>query len=56
MNLNIDFKEFIQALNKHGIEYLLVGGYAVIYHGYNRTTGDIDIWVKKTEDNYRKLV
>lgn len=51
-----DFLEFIQALNNHKVEYLLVGGYAVILHGYTRTTGDMDIWVKPSEENYDRLV
>ncbi len=51
-----DFLEFIQALNNHEVEYLLVGGYAVILHGYTRTTGDMDIWVNLTKGNYSKLV
>jgi hypothetical protein len=32
-----------------------VGGYAVIYHGYNRTTGDMDVWVRPTKENFNKL-
>ncbi|MCO6487559.1 MAG: hypothetical protein J5I98_04030 [Phaeodactylibacter sp.] len=51
-----DFLEFIQALNNHEVEYLLVGGYAVILHGYTRTTGDMDIWVNPSKENYEKLV
>ncbi len=35
-----DFKEFLRLLNSKGIEYLLIGGYAVGYHGYPRATGD----------------
>ena len=35
---------------------MLVGGYAAIIHGYNRTTGDLDVWVNQTEQNYIKLV
>lgn len=50
-----DFLEFIQALNHHDVDYLLVGGYAVILHGYTRTTGDMDIWVRATKENYKKL-
>ena len=38
---NEDFRDFINALNKHQVEYLLVGGYAVILNGYRRTTGDM---------------
>lgn len=53
---NTDFQDFIQALNKANVNYLLVGGYAVILHGYSRTTGDLDIWVERTEENYNKLV
>lgn len=53
---NQDFRDFLQALNNNDVEYLLVGGYAVILHGYSRTTGDMDIWVNKTKLNYKKLV
>ena len=35
---------------------MIIGGYAVILHGHSRTTGDIDIWVNKTEENYEKLL
>lgn len=51
-----DFQEFIAALNEGEVRYLLVGGYAVILHGYTRTTGDLDIWVQPTLENYRNLV
>ena len=53
---NIDFQEFIQALTNNDVDYILIGGYAVILHGYARTTGDMDIWVRRTQDNYNKLV
>lgn len=53
---NQDFREFIQALNNNKVEYLLVGGYAVIIYGYSRTTGDMDIWVNNTKENYQKLM
>lgn len=52
---NIDFIEFLELLDKHKVEYLLVGGYAVVLHGYNRSTGDMDIWVNKSKKNYNKL-
>ncbi len=51
-----DFRDFILALNKNEVEYIVVGGYSVILHGYSRTTGDLDIWVNKTSVNYKKLV
>lgn len=50
-----DFLEFFQALNTEKVDYVLVGGYAVILHGYPRTTGDLDIWVRPDEENYKKL-
>ncbi len=51
-----DFKEFLRLLNDHGVEYLLIGGYAVGYHGYPRTTADIDLWVATNTENAEKLV
>jgi hypothetical protein len=50
-----DFRDFISALNTCNVEYILVGGYSVILHGYARTTGDMHIWVNKTRDNYIRL-
>jgi len=38
---NEDFQDFIQALNNNRVEYILVGGFSVILHGYSRTTGDM---------------
>ena len=55
IHLNRDFKEFLQLLNDHEVKYLIVGGFAVIYHGYVRTTGDIDIWVELSDVNAKKL-
>lgn len=53
---NEDFRDFIDALNKQEVEYLLVGGYAVILHGYRRSTGDMDVWVNVTSENHKKLI
>lgn len=53
--LNPDFQEFILELNTCKVKYVLVGGYAVIYHGYNRTTGDLDIYVERSIENYNLL-
>lgn len=52
---NIDFLDFLELLDKHDVNYLLVGGYAVILHGYGRSTGDLDLWIHKTSENYTKL-
>ena len=46
-----DLKEFLKLLNSHKVEYLLVGGHAVGYHGYPRATGDMDIWIACNEKN-----
>ena len=51
-----DFKEFLRLLNSHAVDYLLIGGYAVGYYGYPRTTADLDIWVAIRSDNAEKLV
>jgi hypothetical protein len=52
---NSDFRDFILALNENEVNYLLVGGYAVILHGHSRVTGDMDIWVNRTQANYLRL-
>ena len=52
---NPDFQEFLKALNSNGVKYVMVGGYSVIYHGFPRTTGDLDVFVEVSEDNYKKL-
>ncbi|WP_019989371.1 nucleotidyltransferase [Rudanella lutea] len=52
---NDDFQDFLRALHQCDVRYVLVGGYSVILHGYSRTTGDMDIWVDKTPENYERL-
>ncbi|MBU3744610.1 MAG: hypothetical protein FGM61_08710, partial [Sediminibacterium sp.] len=42
-------------LNTNKVRYILVGGYSVILHGYSRTTGDMDLWVERTAENYLKI-
>ncbi len=56
IHLPPDFKEFFQLLNSHKVLYLVIGGYAVAYHGYPRATGDIDIWIATNTDNAKKTV
>lgn len=56
MELQRDFKEFIELLNENDVEYLMIGGYAVAFHGYPRFTQDIDIWVRPTRENARRVV
>jgi hypothetical protein len=52
---NPDFRDFLIALNQCEVEYILAGGYSVILHGYNRNTGDLDVWVRPSVDNYRRV-
>jgi predicted nucleotidyltransferase len=54
IELHPDFKDFLRLLNSHGVEYLVVGGYAVGYYGYPRSTGDIDIWIPVDEETAEK--
>lgn len=51
-----DFREFIQLLNQHRVRYLVIGGYAVGYHGYPRYTGDLDVFVEISPKNATALV
>ena len=56
LTLPPDFKEFLRLLKEHDVRYLLIGGYAVGYHGYPRATEDLDIWVAIHPENAQKLV
>jgi len=51
-----DFKEFLKLLTLHEVKYLLIGGYAVSYHGYLRATADMDLWIAIEPQNAEKLV
>lgn len=52
---NDDFIDYIKLLNRHEVEYMLVGGMAVNFYGYRRSTGDMDLFVNPTEENHIKL-
>ena len=54
--LSPDFKEFIELLNVHNVQYLIVGGYALAFHGHPRYTKDIDIWIATNTDNAQKML
>ena len=51
-----DFKDFLKLLNDKRVAYLMIGGYAVGYHGYPRATNDIDIWVAISPENAVRVV
>lgn len=50
------YLNFVHLLNEAGVEYVVLGGHAVIAHGYLRTTGDIDIFIGSTEDNAKRII
>ena len=54
--LNQDFKEFIQSLNENNVRYLVIGGYAVAFHGHPRYTKDIDFWIGMGQENAANMV
>ena len=57
MNILIDeHKALLIQLLKAKIDFILIGGHAVIYHGYGRTTGDMDIWLKPDNETREKLI
>ncbi len=56
MKIANDFEEILQIFHRNKVEFMIAGGYAVIFHGYGRTTGDLDIWIKSTEENKKKII
>lgn len=56
ISLPLDFKEFLKLLNDKGVEYLLIGGYAVAYYGYPRATNDMDVWIAVNPANAERVV
>lgn len=56
MILAKDFEDFIALLNKYKVEYMVVGGYAMAFHGKPRYTGDLDIWINISDKNAEKML
>ena len=54
--MNSDFRDLLSAFNANGVEYLIVGAYALAAHGRVRATGDIDIWVHATPANASRVI
>src|SRR5947199_9243513 len=52
--LTPEFREFLACLNRAGVEYLLVGGFAVNHYGYHRFTEDIDFWIAVSDQNFER--
>ena len=56
METHPDFKDLLALLNEHKVEYIIVGAYALAFHGAPRFTGDIDIYVNPTKENANRIV
>ncbi len=56
MKLHRDLREFVELLNSRGVEYVVVGGHAVAFHGHPRFTGDIDFLIAATPDNAARVL
>ncbi len=56
MELNPDFKEFLQSFVGHDVRFLVVGGYALAAHGHPRYTKDLDVWVWIAPSNAERVV
>jgi len=55
MGVNPDLRDLFKIFNDHGVEYLVVGAYAVIYYTFPRFTKDLDVWVNPTPENARRV-
>ncbi len=53
--LNQDFKDILSAFSEEKVEFLVVGGYAMAFHGFVRATGDIDLWIRCSDENAEKV-
>jgi len=56
MEVQKDFKEFLALLNEHEVKFIIVGGYALAYHGAPRFTGDIDVFIKSDKENAERIL
>ena len=56
MEAQPDFRELLVLFNEHKVEYVIIGGYALAFHGAPRYTGDIDIFIKPDPDNAQRIM
>lgn len=56
MTLEKDFEDFVALLNQYHVDYMVVGGYALAFHGKPRHTGDLDIWIDLSTDNAERML
>ena len=55
MALHPDYRDILAAFDQHKVEYLVIGGYAVVFHGHPRFTKDLDLWIRPTADNLARV-
>lgn len=53
--LNPDYREMLSLFNEEKVEYMVVGAYALAYHGLPRATGDIDLWIRRSDENAERV-
>jgi hypothetical protein len=56
MEIQSDFRDLLESFNKNRVDYVIVGGYALAFHGVPRYTGDLDILVNASEDNAHRIL
>ena len=56
MKVHRDFKGFISLMHANGVDFVIVGSFALSFHGHPRATGDMDIWVRKSPENASKIL
>ena len=56
LELSRDLRELLKCFLSHDVEFLIIGGHAVSYHGYPRFTKDLDVWIERSEQNAIKIV
>jgi hypothetical protein len=56
MEVQPDFRDLLALFNEHKVDYMIVGGYALAFHGVPRYTGDIDIFIKPTSENAKRIL
>lgn len=56
MEIQSDFRDLLELFNKHKVDYLIVGGYALAFHGAPRYTGDLDIFINAGDDNAHRII
>ena len=56
MNLQKDLREFVELLNAHDVHFVIVGAFALAYHGHARYTSDIDLFVEKSSENAERIL